>query len=80
MIVREAGPLDDKAEGMCLGTPYTTELVNCDGVCIHFWFSERPAAAALMPHLGYARRHRDIVRATWSHCHPAGFWAHQNIN
>ena len=38
MIVRETDPLDDKAEGTCLGTPYTTELVNCDGVSIHFWF------------------------------------------
>ena len=79
MIVRQTDPLDDKAEGTCLGTPYTTELVNCDGVCIHFWFFERPNAAALIAHLGCARRHRDIVRATWSLGHPAGFWAHQNI-
>jgi len=71
--------LDDKAEGLCLGYPYNTELVNADGVCIHFWLGEdaTPELAARL--LKCAKRERDIVGCTWSEGAPSGFWAKQHI-
>ncbi|GEM_PF-2796556 len=70
---------DDKAEGLCLGYPYNTELVNADGVCIHFWLGEDAAPELAARLLNRAKRERDIVGCTWSGGAPVGFWAQQHI-
>jgi hypothetical protein len=70
---------EDKAEGLCLGYPYNTELVNADGVCIHFWLGEDAAPELAARLLKRAKRERDIVGCTWSDGAPVGFWAQQHI-
>jgi hypothetical protein len=81
MIIHPVDPLIEKAEGLCLETPYNTELVSINGCSIHFWLrSHTPTDAELQTLLTVARRHRDIVRATWSAGDPTGFWAHEDIS
>lgn len=72
--------LIDKAEGLCAGYPYTTELASIDGVSIHFWVgAETPEPDQLQTALRKAMSARDIVSASWSYGSPIKFWAHQNI-
>lgn len=72
-----------KAEGTCNGLAYDTQLVNIDGVNIHFWVGD--GKGIFKPHtkltdaLHKARCARDIVSATWSFGAPTGFWTHQDI-
>ena len=73
-------PLVDKAEGICCGYPYNTELANINGVSIHFWVGDdTPDPDRLQHVLDQACHARDIVYATYSHGHPAGYWAHSDI-
>lgn len=69
-----------KAEGLCNGLPYDTQLVNINGVNIHFWVSDPYDSMQLPAALSKAINERDIVSATWSLGEPTGFWAHQNID
>lgn len=71
--------LDAKAEGVCCGLPYNTELASSAGCSIHFWCGEAFDGDLLQEALGKARRDRDIVSASASLGQPAGFWAHQDI-
>ena len=81
MTVRKTDLLEDRAEGRCLGHPYNTELASINGVSIHFWLGATDPTPELLARLEQvARRHRDIVRLTYSHGEPAGFWANQDIN
>lgn len=69
-----------KAEGHALGYPYDTELVNINGVEIHFWLRGDPPSPALLDKLErMARRNRDVVRMTFSDGEPTGFWANQDL-
>lgn len=75
-------PADEKAEGVCKGLPYNTDLVSINGVNAHFWVgnrteSEREAALAIA--IPAIRNERDVVSVSWSEGEPAGFWAHQDI-
>lgn len=70
----------DRAEGLCLGVPYNTELVSINGVCIHFWLGTLRVTAELLRKLrSHASHQRDIVRATYSSGKPTGFWAHEDF-
>lgn len=80
MNVRQVEWLNDRAEGRCDGVPYNTELVNINGVSIHFWFGdETPSTERVESVLSLARSHRDIVRAQWSPGEPTSFWAQADI-
>lgn len=73
-------PAEAKAEGLCGGVPYDTQLVNINGVNIHFWLGDtEPFGEQLAKLVRIAQRNRDIVSATWSPGHPTGFWAHENM-
>jgi hypothetical protein len=83
MIVRKVEPLEDKAEGKCVGIPYNTELASSNGVSIHFWMgnlNDKEAKALAEKALMIARRNRDVVSASWSHGDPTSFWANQDMN
>lgn len=73
-------PLIDKAEGMCGGFPYNTELASSAGVSICFWYGDTYDEERLQRALHKARNARDVVMALASPGQPTGFWAHQNIN
>lgn len=79
MRIRQIEPLEDKAEGLCCGLPYDTQLASSAGVSIHFWVGETRDQGLLEKALHVARGNRDIVYATWSHGEPIGFWAHQDM-
>jgi hypothetical protein len=80
MRARHVEPLTDPAEGLCDGVPYSTELVNVDGVSIHFWLGDSPPSDERLATLvRIARSNRDVVRATWSMGQPVCFWAHQDM-
>lgn len=68
-----------KAEGMCEGFPYDTELASIDGVVIHFWLGNVPSKTLAKKLLKEAKRHRDIVGMTYSDGMPTGFWAANNL-
>ena len=68
-----------KAEGLCDGFPYTTELVSSEGVSIHFWVEGEYDKAKLALALHRARNNCDIVCASWSEGVPDGFWAMENM-
>lgn len=70
---------EEKAEGLCLGYPYNTDLVNANGVCIHFWLGEDASPELAERLLKCAKGARDIVGCTWSDGEPVGFWAHEHI-
>lgn len=78
-IRKTDGVLEGKAEGVCCGLPYDTELVSSAGVSIHFWCGEFFDEALLETALSAARAARDVVRATASLGAPTGFWAHNDI-
>ena len=81
MRVSQIEPLEDKAEGTCCGFPYDTQLASSAGCSIHFWVGDtNPGMVRLQQALAVARRHRDIVSATWSLGQPTKFWAHQDMN
>lgn len=71
--------LDDKAEGRCLGLPYTTELVNINGVRIHFWCGAEFDEELISRAITVARSERDIVAVSCSLGEPSGFWAHEDL-
>jgi hypothetical protein len=73
-------PLEGRAEGMCGGFPYDTELAGPDGVSICFWYWDTYDEAALQAALAKARNARDIVYAVASPGQPKSFWAHSDIN
>ena len=70
---------DDRAEGMCGGLPYATDLVSSDGCSIHFWCGDAFDEVLLNEALRKARNARDVIKATASLGQPTGFWAHQDI-
>lgn len=71
--------LEDKAEGMCGGFAYNTELAGPGGVSICFWYGDTYDEAKLQLALHKARNARDVVRALASPGQPTSFWAHQDI-
>jgi len=71
--------LDDRAEGLCCGLPYNTELASSAGCSIHFWCGESFDENLLQKALVKARHNRDIVCALASLGQPTSFWAHQDI-
>lgn len=72
-------PLVGKAEGLCDGIPYDTELAGPDGVSICFWYGDDYDEERLQRALEKARADRDIVRAIASPGQPTKFWAHHDI-
>jgi hypothetical protein len=69
-----------KAEGQCNDVPYDTELVNSNGVSIHFWLGDREPTDELLDDLSRrACNRRDIVRIQFSEGQPTGFWAHSDF-
>lgn len=79
-IRRMETPLEDKAEGLCCGLPYNTELASIAGCSIHFWCDEAFDDDLLQEALEKARRNRDIIYASASLGQPTKFWAHQDIH
>lgn len=79
MLVRKTEDPGGKAEGLCEGLPYTTELVSSEGVAVHFWVGEEYDKAKVALALHKARNERDVVCASWSYGQPASFWAHSDI-
>ena len=71
--------LVDRAEGMCCGLPYNTDLVSSAGCSILFWCGDAFDESLLQTALSKARGSRDIVYAVASLGQPTGFWAHQDI-
>lgn len=72
-------PFEDRAEGLCNGLPYTTELVSSEGVSVHFWTGDLNGdhlTEALAIACDTIRRKRDVVRIQYSTGEPTGFWAH----
>lgn len=69
-------PEGQTAEGRCNGLPFYTDLVNINGVMIHFWTGAGVTDEVLQTALSHARNARDIVYATWSLGEPSGFWNH----
>jgi hypothetical protein len=79
MKTRKIENPEDRAEGLCLGYAYNTELVSSAGVNVHFWLgdNETPELAARL--LARMRRERDIVCCTYSGGAPVGFWARCDV-
>ncbi|MPR09279.1 hypothetical protein [Microvirga tunisiensis] len=79
LTARRVSGCNSKAEGLCDGVPYNTELANINGVSIHFWLGDKDAS--LLPGLiDTAQRHRDIVYATYSISDaPPAFWTHNDM-
>src|SRR5664279_5553481 len=77
MKIRKTDVLESKAEGLCCGLPYSTELASVNGCSIHFWCGDAIDNDLLERALGKARSERDIVCAQASLGQPTGFWAHQ---
>lgn len=71
--------LVDRAEGLCCGLPYSTELVSAEGCSIHFWCGDSFDEVLLKKALRTACNNRDIVRAIASLGQPTGFWARQDM-
>lgn len=67
-----------KAEGdVVIGgrrIPYTTDLVNSNGVCFQVWLDEEPDPELEAAIKRVARDHRDCVSFTWYEGAPAGYW------
>lgn len=78
-IRKREEPLVDKAEGLCAGLPYNTELSSSAGCSIHFWCGESFYDQKLEQALKVARAHRDIVSASASLGLPTSFWAHSDM-
>ena len=78
-IRRLESNLADRAEGLCCGLPYNTELASSAGCSIHFWCGESFDEELLQKALHTARNNRDIVYALASLGEPTGFWAHQDM-
>jgi hypothetical protein len=68
-----------KAEGICGGLPYNTELVNADGVTVHFWVQTAARESLLATACDKIIMRRDVVSITWCYGEPAGYWAHEDI-
>lgn len=71
-----------KAEGMCKGLPYNTELANSNGVAVHLWTGALTGEAlrsAIEAASRAIRNHRDVVYVTYSTGTPGGFWAKEHI-
>lgn len=68
-----------RAEGLCAGLPYDTELAGSAGCSIVFWCGEAYDDDKLQAAVKAARRERDIVYAIASLGQPSAFWAHQDI-
>ena len=84
MKIRKIEPIQDKAEGTCMGFPYDTQLASSAGVSIHLWVKGNVDSPhlrqSLQKALSAAMRHRDIVSATWSFGEPTKFWCNNDIN
>lgn len=86
MQIRTNQSYSGKAEGDCHGLPYNTDLVNINGVNIHFWVKQDLVCPrGMLPPLmlanafRVAQGHRDIVSASYSIGEPDGYWAHADI-
>jgi hypothetical protein len=77
---RDSLPATDRAEGLCCGLPYDTQLASSAGCSIHFWCGEAFDDALLEQALKKARSNRDIIYASASLGQPINFWANQDIN
>lgn len=71
--------LIDKAEGLCCGLPYNTELASSAGCSIVFWCGESFDDELLAKALRRAQAARDIVYAYASLGQPTKFWAHSDM-
>jgi len=81
MAIHRIECVTDRAEGLCCGFPYNTEIVSINGVWFHVWLGHAAPTQQLLRALEIAaRRQRDIVRLTYSAGQPTGFWAHQNFD
>lgn len=78
-IRRMDEPFQGRAEGLCAGLPYDTELASSAGVSILFWCGDSFDQEKLETALHHARRSRDVVCAVASLGAPSSFWAHQDI-
>ena len=78
-IRRMTEKYEGRAEGLCAGLPYDTELAGSDGVSIIFWCGDSFNEEALQKALHHARNARDVVQAVASLGQPSSFWAHQDI-
>lgn len=64
-----------KAEGLCDGVPYDTQIVSADGCCVHFWMgADSKNTERLRKLIGIAKNNRDVVEVTFSDGEPDGFW------
>lgn len=80
MNARKISCVEDKAEGTCAGVPFNTELVNIDGVNVHFWIGGIDPVnvpTRLAEAINVARDTRDVVSITYSDGEPTGHWAHE---
>lgn len=69
-----------KAEGLCDGVPYDTQIVSADGCCVHFWMGDDSKnKERLQKLISIARYNRDVVQITFSDGAPDGFWANQEM-
>ncbi len=70
---------EGRAEGVCCGLPYDTELASSAGVSILFWCGESFDDELLEKALHVARNNRDVVYAIASLGQPTSFWAHEDM-
>ena len=80
MRIRKLQEIEEgKAEGLCCGLPYDTQLVSSAGVSILFWCGESFDDADLQKALHTARSNWDVVCAYASLGQPTGFRANQDM-
>ena len=70
---------EGKAEGLCGGLPYSTDLVSSAGCSILFWCGDAFDDALLEKALSKARGSRDVVYAVASLGQPDSYWAQEDI-
>ncbi len=79
MRIRKIENPKGKAEGLCNGMPYNTDICSSAGCSIHFWTGLDDSEVAREAALRRAQNARDVIYATWSFGLPDGFWASQDI-
>lgn len=90
MMLKTAGGLgmaqidwvDAKAEGVCHGLPYDTQLVSINGVEVLFWIGDLTISNETKALLARAKcemkMQRDCVRFIYCRGKPSGYWANEN--
>lgn len=84
MNIRTVGPITERAEGVCGGFPYDTQLVSADGVQVIFWTGEHEPSnptvyAMLQRALRAIQDDRDVVSAVACKGAPISYWNHADI-